>query len=340
MRKILMQAPKNGFFYVLDRENGELLSAKPYVAMNWAKGIDPEGRPIEDPDADYLVKSTQIRPGPLGGHNWQPMSYNPTTGLVYIPVQENARYYAHEEDFAFEPGEWNLGTTSFAPNDEMAQYEWPSEGHLLAWDPVAQEERWRVPYVNYWNGGTLATAGNLVFQGTATGDFAAYRASDGELLWSSWLGTGIVAAPITYRLEGVQYVSVLAGWGGAFARGALNEGRLYTFALGGTDNLPVRPVRSPPEAIELSVDAATIERGAELFRVYCDRCHGGGTTLADLRYSEPQTYDLYKEIVLEGLYSSSGMRSFETRLDEDEVAAIRAWVIERRNGLSAGDGGP
>ena len=333
-RKVLMQAPKNGYFYVLDRTNGELLSAKPYVDITWSTGIDPEGRPIENPEADYLNVANQVRPGPLGGHNWQPMSYNPGTGLVYIPVQENARYFAHEADFTFEPGRWNLGTIGRGEHDEMFEYEWPSEGHLLAWDPIAQEERWRVPYVNYWNGGTLSTAGNLVFQGTATGDFAAYRATDGELRWQSWLGTGIVAAPITYEVDSVQYVSILAGWGGAFAKGIRNEGKLYTFALGGSENLPDPPQLPPLEAIEQTADASAIEHGGELFRVYCNRCHGGGTTLIDLRRSATGTFELYPDILLDGLYEPQGMRSYGQVFDEDDVAAIRAWVIDGRNQLA------
>jgi PQQ-dependent dehydrogenase (methanol/ethanol family) len=331
LRKTLMQAPKNGFFYVLDRTDGELLSAEPYVPISWATGVDEDGRPIEKAEADYVRERTQIRPGPLGGHNWQPMSFNPDTGLVYIPVQENALFFSQDPDFVYEPGQWNTGIWDFSSNDELMEYEWPSDGHLLAWDPVAQEERWRVPYVNYWNGGTLSTAANLVFQGTATGDFVAYRATDGEALWQSWLGTGIVAAPITYELDGVQYVAVMAGWGGAFAKKARNEGRLYAFAIGGRENLP-DPLELPPvEPLVQTADADTIERGGELFRVHCARCHGGGTTLPDLRYSDSGMFDLYPDILLNGALENTGMRSFEEKLDEAEAEAIRAWIVEERN---------
>ncbi len=231
-RKVIMQAPKNGFFYVLDRATGELLAADPYVEVNWATHVDLKtGRPVEVPGAAYKDKGTYIRPGPLGGHNWQAMSFSPRTGLVYIPAQDNGRYYEQPKDFMFTPNQYNLGVAPIGRN--MDRYDIPYKGRLLAWDPVARKPRWTVEYGNYWNGGTLATAGNLVFQGTAAGDFIAYRATDGTKLWSSWAGTGIVAPPITYMIDGKQYVSVMAGWGGAFSKKARSYGRLLTFAIGG-----------------------------------------------------------------------------------------------------------
>src|SRR2546423_1007499 len=166
-RKVLMQAPKNGFFYVLDRATGELLSAEAYVPMNWAKGVDKQtGRPIEIPAARYKEQLTILKPGPFGGHNWQPMSFNPQTGLAYIPAQDPFFAYAGVKDFQHRPGAWNTG------NDfsqlKMVPPVVPT-GHLLAWDPVAQKERWRVQYKTIWNGGLLSTAGNLVFQSKAEG---------------------------------------------------------------------------------------------------------------------------------------------------------------------------
>ena len=173
-RKVIMQAPKNGFFYVLDRATGELLAADQYVEVNWASHVDMKtGRPVEVPGAAYKDKGTYIRPGPLGGHNWQAMSFSPRTGLVYIPAQDNGRYYEQPKDFTFVPNQYNLGVAPIGRNIE--RYDIPYKGRLLAWDPVARKPRWTVEYGNYWNGGTLATAGNLVFQGTASGDF--YRLS-------------------------------------------------------------------------------------------------------------------------------------------------------------------
>ena len=195
-RKVIMQAPKNGFFYVIDRATGELLSADKYVEVNWASHVDMKtGRPVEIPGADYKDKGTYIRPGPLGGHNWQAMSFSPKTGLVYLPAQDNGRYYeqgkvnaadfkAMQTDPTQGPLPYNLGVGAIERKAEA--YDIPYKGRLLAWDPVARKPKWTVEYGAYWNGGTLATAGNLVFQGTAAGDFIAYNATTGEKLWSSW----------------------------------------------------------------------------------------------------------------------------------------------------------
>ena len=242
MRQVLMQAPKNGFFYMLDRKTGELISAEKYVEVTWATGIDMQtGRPKEKEGADYIRQPFLARPAPLGGHNWQPMSYSPKTGLVYIPAQDNAREYSQPDNFEFRPNQINLaagnGGIDHAGDSSKPVY----TGRLLAWDPVAQQVRWKVEYPAYWNGGTLATAGNLVFQGTAAGDFIAYRATDGAKLWSAWMGTGTLAAPIAYEIDGQQYVSVMAGWGGAFVPRYRSKGLLYTFALNGSEPAPVRP---------------------------------------------------------------------------------------------------
>ena len=213
-RKVLMQAPKNGFFYVLDRQTGELLSAEAYTKISWAKGVDKTtGRPIEDPAARYRDSVNFLQPGPLGGHNWQPMSFNPQTGLVYIPAQEPFFAYAQDKKFQYKPGAWNTAIDFTILKDPPPLV---PRGHLLAWDPVAQKERWRVQYNLMWNGGTLTTAGNLVFQGTSDGRFVAYSADKGEKLWEVGVGTGVIAPPVTYELDGVQYVAVMAGWGGAF----------------------------------------------------------------------------------------------------------------------------
>ena len=218
---------------------------------------------MEVPGAAYKDKGTYIRPGPLGGHNWQAMSFSPRTGLVYIPAQDNGRYYEQPKDFTFVPNQYNLGVGPIGRN--MDRYDIPYKGRLLAWDPVARKPRWTVEYGNYWNGGTLATAGNLVFQGTASGDFYAYRATDGQKLWSSWAGTGIVAPPITYMIDGRQYVSVMAGWGGAFSKKARSYGRLLTFAIGGTAALPSRPRPRTVTAIAHSGTPQQIAAGAKIF---------------------------------------------------------------------------
>ena len=204
-RKVLMQAPKNGFFYVLDRETGRLLSARNFVPVNWASGIDlVTGRPIEDPNARYGTRGTPwlATPGPFGAHNWQPMAFSAQTGLVYIPAQETSFPYIPEGAFRKLDQGVNLGadmTAASLPQDPASKQAILSaiKGHLLAWDPLRQREVWRAQYASPWNGGVLATAGNLVFQGTARGELRAYRANTGQLLWSFDAQTGIGAAPIS-----------------------------------------------------------------------------------------------------------------------------------------------
>ena len=340
-RKVIMQAPKNGFFYVLDRASGELISAEPFVEVTWAKGVDKKtGRPIEAPGVRYKDALAFMKPGPLGAHNWQPMSYSPQTGLVYIPAQDTFFAYLQDRRFQYRPGTWNTGldfTIFKEPPPAIPT------GHLLAWDPAAQKERWRVQYQIMWNGGLLSTAGNLVFQGTADGRFVAYSADKGEKLWEVAVGTGVIAAPMTYQVDGVQYVSVMAGWGGAFALtggnatgGAIVPGRLLTFALHAKQALPEVAAAKPPQVSPIASDATPekIDRGAGLFAQYCSVCHGllatGGGTIADLRYSQPGIFDKYSEIVLDGKFSSVGMPSFKQFLTVDDIEAIRAYIIKRR----------
>ncbi|MDX2033250.1 MAG: PQQ-dependent dehydrogenase, methanol/ethanol family [Blastocatellia bacterium] len=347
LRKTLMQAPKNGFYYVLDRATGELLSAEPYVTVTWAKGVDKAtGRPIENPGVRYPEQPAQIQPGPLGGHNWQPMSYSPQTGLVYIPAQETLFVYLQDRRFAFKPDptRWNLGV-DFSIFTEPPPALPP--GHLLAWDPVAQKERWRVQYPVIWNGGLLSTAGNLVFQGTADGRFVAYSADKGEKLWEVMVGTGIIASPMTYELDGVQYVSVMAGWGGAFALtgGSLGlpatPGRLLTFALNGKGQLAAPPPMARPQVapIEFTASKEVIAAGAARFAQYCSVCHGmaalgGGGVLPDLKLSRPAVFDAYPRIVLDGALADAGMPGFKSALTAEDVAAIRAYLLSLRNAMA------
>jgi quinohemoprotein ethanol dehydrogenase len=343
-RKALMQAPKNGFFYVLDRTSGELLSAQPYVPISWAKEVDKKtGRPVEMPGVRYTDNAAFLKPGPLGGHNWQPMSFNPQTGLVYIPAQDTLFIYSPDKKFEYKPGTWNLGV-------DFSLFKEPSPlmpGFLLAWDPVNQKERWRVPYANFWNGGTLTTAGNLVFQGTADGRFVAYSADKGQKLFEASIGVGIIASPVTYELDGVQYVSIMAGWGGAFAlsggdgKGASPAaGKLLTFALNWKQPLPeVVAQKRTVTPIGVTASPETVETGSTLFAQWCGVCHGfgaaGGGATADLRYSHPTTFDKYRDIVLEGKYQGMGMPSLKRWLTAEDVDAICAYVLTRRAALAA-----
>jgi quinohemoprotein ethanol dehydrogenase len=347
-RKVLMQAPKNGFFYVLDRATGELLSAEPFVEVTWARGVDrATGRPDEVEGLDAPTEAVLVKPSPHGAHNWHPMSFNPQTGLVYVPAQEIPFLYRLDPAFAYRPGAWNLGY------DLTVADSFPRElvsGHLLAWDPVAQKEVWRAQYTGPWNGGTLTTAGNLVFQGTAHGTFVAYRATDGKALWEAPAGTGIVAGPVTYELDGEQYVAVMAGWGGAFALVAGdaaaaagvrdNRGRLLVFRLGGGAKLPVQEAAEREiAALPARFDAEQVLQGNHAYHRWCAVCHGfgavGGGVLPDLRKSEPKVYDELGDIVLRGAYLGRGMPSFADYLGDADVEAIRAYVLTRRAALAA-----
>ncbi len=334
MRKVIMQAPKNGFFYVIDRETGEFLSADNFVTVTWAESIDPQtGRPVEVPGARYENEAAFIRPAQFGGHNWQPMSFNPDTGLVYIPAQDNAIAWENLPRWEFRE---NAFLAAARTRRSMEGHTFPNDGHLIAWDPVTQEPVWQVDYDNYWNGGTLSTAGNLVFQGTASGDFVAYRATDGVMLWQSWSRTGILGGPVSYEVDGTQYIAVMAGWGGGFAVRSRNEGKIFAFAIGG-DAAAVAAgkleTRDVPPPVEATSDPETIAAGGQLFTTWCAQCHGGGTTLPDLRYSDPEVYERYQQIVLAGERADRGMPPFGAELNLEQVRAIAAWVIAQRNAL-------
>src|SRR5262249_55843569 len=254
-RKAILHAPKNGFFYVLDRATGELISAKPYTQVNWASGIDTKtGRPIETAIARYDGgEPAPIVPGPAGAHNWQPMSYSPSAGLVYIPVNDSGFPYKSDENFQPKKLAANYGVDVVAagmpqiPEIKKAILE-SVKGRLVAWDPVAQKQIWEAQRPGPWNGGVLSTAGTLVFEGVASGHFEAYRAGDGRKLWSFDAQTGVMAGPVSYTVKGQQYVAVAAGWGGvfplitgeiAFKSGRVrNISRVLAFKLNGKAILP------------------------------------------------------------------------------------------------------
>jgi len=350
-RKVIMQAPKNGFFYVLDRTNGEFISAEAYVPVTWATHIDQEtGRPVENPDAHYANEVQQIRPAPYGGHNWHPMSFNPETGLVYIPALDLPFRYAQDNAFRYQPEAWNTGvdfgqTIPTKDPDTMIADLKNIKGHLAAWDPVSQTEVWRVQHATSWNGGLLSTAGNLIFQGRSDGAFAAYRADTGELLWEFPTGVGIIAAPVTYSIDGEQYVSVLAGWGGAFAlasgvprhRGnVLSEGRLLTFKLGGTATLPAPDLvyMELPEPPEMPRTPEQVAKGEVLYHNNCGTCHGPGAVasgggIPDLRYSSAGVHASWDAIVIGGAYSGKGMASFASVMSAEDAKDIHAYVVDQ-----------
>ena len=374
-RQVLMQAPKNGFFYVLDRMTGELLSAEPYVPVTWASHVDKKtGRPVETGQGNYSDTPILIFPSPAGGHNWHPMAFNPQTRLVYIPTLEmGAVWWIPKEPFKYQKGGINLGVLYSFPIDGAIDWGLDAEatakmptvaelakgqpdptirGFLRAWDPVANKVAWQVETSDQWvgkmnaiwnGGGVMTTAGDLVFQGRSTGYLYVYRASTGEQLAAINLGVSIMAAPMTYELDGEQYVALLAGFGGALGgthpEGTAayrygNAGKLIVLRLGGgAVPLPAeiqhaKKFATPPAPRHGSPETITL--GTDLFKRHCQHCHNNSAatgTVPDLRRINAQTYAEFEDIVLGGIRASRGMGSFKGLLTVKEVEAIRASLI-------------
>jgi quinohemoprotein ethanol dehydrogenase len=355
-RKVIMQAPKNGFFYVIDRATGEFISANNFVPTTWATHIDPDtGRPVETESARYAGKvpaAIQL-PGPLGAHNWHPMSFSPDTGLVYIPAQEAPWVYGDQANYEQKEGLWNTGTEflyAVLPSDvaTFKALKAMLKGRLLAWDPVAQKPAWSHEHGGPWNGGVLSTSGNLVFQGTADAHFAAYDAKTGERKWQFFTQTGVVAAPITYELDGQQYVAVASGWGGSYVLGfggvmptgsVEKLGRVMVFKLGANGELPQileKEVveRTIPAMLDVSEDV--VKQGALLWANSCTTCHGdqafSSGLIPNLRFSPITTNaEAWKSVVLDGALASQGMPNFGKTLNEEQIEALRAYVIAEAN---------
>ena len=342
--RVVMQANKNGFFYVIDRENGSLISAHTYAPVNWATGIDSNGRPVENPAARKLKDAVLVQPSAEGAHNWNPMSFSPTTGLVYVPVLYDTSLHAIIPNFKINLHDQTTGYDRAYRGPVRDEYlKLKSSGRLLAWDPVAQKEAWHVDMPDPKSGGTLATAGNLVFQGRSDGQLHAYRATDGQDLWHCDGGVGIAAPPMTYSVDGVQYISVVSGWGGPQVlsnrppgHGNVGPGKLLTFKLGGTATLPpyhheVRPVPMP--TFKLAATPAEVEQGRVLFANFCSRCHGGevvsGGEVPDLRYAAEGTHEMFEQIVLGGARREFGMPSFTGDLNPAQVRLIHAYILAR-----------
>ncbi len=343
--KALLHAPKNGFFYVIDRETGKLLSAEPYAEVSWATEIDLQtGRPVEVPGARYGDRPARITPSYAGAHNWQAMSYNPLTGLTYIPAIHLTMMFSDEgiDLESWQPGPRQgagvRATSVGSPRSDGAS------GSLLAWDPVRQQLAWEVPLTGLWNAGTMTSAGNLVFQGRTDGAFAAHSAQTGETLWTFDMGSGISAPPITYMIDGRQYVALLVGWGGvwtgiggaeAAAPGwayGVHPRRLVAFSLDGDTELPPSPppmVPVPLHAPDFVVDEALAQQGAREFGVGCGGCHGGlvaGGQAPDLRASLVVLSDVaFATVVRDGSRLARGMPAYP-ELTEQQLLAMRHFI--------------
>jgi quinohemoprotein ethanol dehydrogenase len=354
-RRVLLHAPKNGFFYVIDRTDCALISAGSIATQTWARGVDmATGRPIENEEARYVAGTAIVLPSPFGAHNWHPMSMSRDTGLVYIPVQELAQDYTSDPAFVYRPGRWNTGTVHAplpADRATRAALRNSLQGFLLAWDPVNQREAWRVRLDAPWNGGTLATAGGLVFQGTLDGRFRAYDARTGAQLWDFDNQAATMAGPISYSVGDTQYVASLASYGTLFflpaGFGVANppsepvNGRVNVFRLGGTAELPARelvrlPMERPPQ---IRASATVRAQGAALYTQFCMACHGygaiSGGVLPDLRRAGSlQDAQVWRETV-HGARAANGMPDFTQWVGDSEAEAIRAYVAEEAETLYA-----
>lgn len=350
-RKVLLQAPKNGFFYVLDRKTGAFISGKPYVPVSWASGLDPvTGRPAELPSASYSrTKLAMVWPSALGGHNWQPMSFSPKTNLAYIPANDMPfPYQVQPEPYTSDPrGDYASGTTQMRKLTRFPAG--LAKGALIAWDPVGQREVWLVNQSDAGNGGVLSTAGNLVFQGTSDGYFRAYDAESGRQLWQMATQSSVIAPPVSFGIGNDQYiaVNVRAGgvWGLINAEAAQRSGfdlrvpgRLLVFKLGGKQKLQVLPrteAASAPPMLAASATTQFLARGETLYASYCSRCHGpagvGNTILPDLRRSQLVWGPELDAILLEGALLGAGMPQFRGAIAESEVDAIRQYLIQMAN---------
>lgn len=348
MRQVLMQAPKNGFFYVIDRTTGEFISGNNYVEINWASGLDAvTGRPILAEGARYADAPFVAIPGPLGGHNWYPMSRDEATGYVFIPAQNTVSVYSNSGTMERQETGWNLGLGASANPpinpQERARAAAMSPSSLIAWNPTTQSPAWRVDYPVYGNSGTLATGGGLVFQGSADGVFHAYSTETGEEHWSYEVGDAILGGPVTYELDGEQYVLALAGQGGAIpltmglASGnhpRFMNGRLIAFKLGADSTLSMpEPIAPAPLELGSVVTSGNAVAGAARYAGLCSVCHGpagmSSGSIPDLRYSGALlNQDVFMGIVLDGLLESRGMVGFSEDLDAQGAENIRAYLLQ------------
>jgi alcohol dehydrogenase (cytochrome c)/quinohemoprotein ethanol dehydrogenase len=346
---VLVQPNKNGFLYVLNVADGKLLSADAFTEVNWATGVDLKtGRPQVVPAARYEKKPWNLAPGVQGGHSWHPNAYSPDTGLIYIPTWE--AYFPMENDPKFKPatGGFNLGIQFTNVNMAATNMEPTNKtgitGRLKAWDPVARKVVWESEAFanNRPSGGVVATAGGLVFGGNGAGqELRAYDAKTGKQLWSYKTQTNIYAAPITYELDGQQYVAASVGGvaaGGYFAPG---YARMLVFAIGGKAALPANKEYTPPplDPPAATATAAIIKTGGEKYTQYCSVCHGvdgvqqRGTFPNLVVTPLLHTQEGFDQVVLQGARAAKGMGNFAKDLTPADSSAVREYLIARANAV-------
>ena len=358
IRSVIMQAPKNGFFYVLDRKTGELISAEKFGHVTWATHVDMEtGKPVESEFADYQENGgSYIWPSPYGAHNWQPMSYSKKTGYIYIPVQTIPAYFSGQKEVSYKVNRWNTGVNL---NERRRPASWVAAkasldalvyGELVAWDPIKQERAWTVRHPKPSNGGTLSTAGDLVFQGTWDGAFAAYDALSGDQLWQYQSDSAILAGPITYELDGEQYVAVTQGSGGVvmltigeeIRKNFVNQNRLLVFKRGdfNLERLTANNTMASLESVkfEHDLDIARVKNGEYLYHNNCASCHGldakSNYVVPDLRYMSEETHDNFATIVLGGSLTHKGMIGFYETLSLDDVGMIHDYLRDEQTSVA------
>lgn len=356
-RRVVMQAPKNGFFYVLDAETGAFISGKGFVPQNWTTGLDKNGRPIEIADARYGETPYLQTPGPLGAHNWHPMAFNTALGLAYIPAQEIPQAYGLDPRWQTNPVLWNTGADFSAglavdmPLEMMKFLRAGLKGRLIAWDPASQTPRWSVEHENAWNGGVLSTAGGLVFQGKLNGEFVAYNAETGDRLWHTNLKSGGASGPATYEIDGEQYLTITTGWGSAYALSAgfaydeavpATVGKVVTFKLGATGTVPdpdLGKVDATPKTDRFGSDELQ-QAGLVHFARNCAVCHGpvaiSSGVLPDLRWSDyTSDPEVWRDVVRDGVLANAGMIGFGKILSAEDAEAIRAYVVAQAHNAKA-----
>jgi PQQ-dependent dehydrogenase (methanol/ethanol family) len=354
MRSVIMQAPKNGFFYVLDRKTGELLSAEKFGRVTWATHVDMEtGRPVESKFANYQENGGSfIWPSPYGAHNWQPMSFSTKTGLMYIPVQSIPSYFSAVKEVMYRVNRWNTGVDLNTNRDPKSWVAGRASadaliyGELVAWDPVKRKRAWKVHHSKPSNGGILSTAGDLVFQGTWDGTFAAYDAYNGKKLWQYKSDSAVLAGPMTYELDGEQYIAVAQGSGGTvmitvgdeLMKKKTNQNKLLVFKKG-RFNQTVSLASNELATIKalghkVNSDPAVIKQGESLYHNNCASCHGinalSNYVVPDLRYMSEQTHSDFASIVIGGTRTHKGMIGFYETLGLDDVDAIHAYLANKQ----------
>ena len=340
-QRTVISVPKNGFAYLLDAATGKFISGKNFVDVNWAKGLDANGRPVPDPAAMYWArpdKSAVVVPSGIGAHGWEALAFDPQGNLLYIPAM------VMPEKFAVAPKGDLLGALLDFYYGSSGDPQWQSYGELVAWDPLSQSARWRVRAALPINGGLLHTSGGLVFQGMAEGRLVAFDAATGHEAWSHQTGGAIRAAPSTVMVDGAQYIIVATGNGAASGTGSYvsrynstpesrTPPRLLAFRLGGASTYPplakVEPVAMPSVRRQ---DIALAKRGEALFEGYgCTACHGYrgaavGGKVPNLNRIPPGSLDMFKAVVQRGALAGTGMPRF-AELPDADAEALFAHVI-------------